>query len=451
MNSTVTNYASAVSDVVDLIERGNDTPVTAISKVACAMDLTDDQVTRVCQLYNRAQQLGDRLGEPKSTTKFAAVAGIVDPDLVIAAVRARREGQHINNKVAAIADLPSDLFDSPGIGLSSDGSRKVGRIAEVVSPSQKIDRFAGLYHGMSRLDAGSHLRELNEKLAGLYADIREKVSAADSAISNAVKTVENDALRCFDVDDRIQCVKHACLALSKAGLASAFIGLRIDSVLDTIPTHKHAAFEDAALEPPKVFTPLYLKYAAMAEALETIFSDLQATLPSKSAACAEARERLTLIKSSLTNSGVYNREIIAGRGTLADRQSEHIGKVGGFFSSFLGGRLAGSANNANQGGMNQATERFKLALGNPQHEAALLSIRSRAALQQLIKDDPIISKEDPNTVATAFNELAAYTPHAMQSQAVLRSALRQYLMNNTSASDLQAIRALERSASRPVV
>jgi hypothetical protein len=65
-------------------------------------------------------------------------------------------------------------------------------------------------------------------------------------------------------------------------------------------------------------------------------------------------------------------------------------------------------------------------------------------------DDPVISAEDPNTVASAFNELAAYTPEAMQTPAVLRSALRQYLMNNTSAADLTAIRGLERPSARPV-
>jgi hypothetical protein len=136
--------------------------------------------------------------------------------------------------------------------------------------------------------------------------------------------------------------------------------------------------------------------------------------------------------------------------TLVDVQEEHIAKVASFFSSFIGTRLSGRPGAGDPSASSREQERFKLKIGNPQHEAALLSIRSRAALQQLMVDDPVISAEDPNTVASAFNELAAYTPEAMQTPAVLRSALRQYLMNNTSAADLTAIRGLERPSARPV-
>lgn len=442
--------SAAVLRATELMGSQGETPVSAFCKVATAMNLSDHQIDRVCQLYNRAAQLGDRVTDPNAQTKFAAVPGVLDPDSVKALVSSRRAGEHVMSKSASLA-IYDELNQECSIGGSFLGlhERKFASIpAAEQTDSSRENKYAGLYHGMKRADAQDLLLEFSRKLAGLYTDIRQQVSRAKGTLLDVVNRVANDINRLHDVEAKSNQFKQACFAFRDCGEGTRFIAMVADNWLDCLPNFKRASLCESIVDfTPSVLVPEYPCYASMAKTLGDIFSQTRDELQAKAAACAETRELASIVRSTLTNDGVHNTQFFLGNGTLADRQIDHVSKVASFFASFIGARMNG-AKPAGGDGSNQTADRFKLQLGNPQHEAALATLRSRAALQQLLADDPIISQEDPNAVAVAFNELASYTPQAMQSPAVLRSALRQYLMNNTSASDLTAIRSLERAGQR---
>ena len=129
-------------------------------------------------------------------------------------------------------------------------------------------------------------------------------------------------------------------------------------------------------------------------------------------------------------------------------QTELVQKVGNMFGSMLGTQINNIKSKATTPQLDPKERAFRLKLSNPQHMANLGAIRTRTALQELLVDDPVLSAADPEKVLTAYNELATYAPQALQSTAVMRAVLRQYLQNNASSFDLAEVRKLERGESK---
>lgn len=66
-------------------------------------------------------------------------------------------------------------------------------------------------------------------------------------------------------------------------------------------------------------------------------------------------------------------------------------------------------------------------LSDPQNEAALRNIRIRAMLNDLMAEDPVISRHQPNDVLQAYNDLNGLAPHAADQKLIMQSALRRQL------------------------
>lgn len=426
----------AALSAIDLIENG-DSPVSAIAKVATVKGLTDDQTTRVCQLYNRSRQLNDRLTSDSEGSRFAVVDAVVDPSVVINKVKERRGDLHVSSKRAALGFMPygTNLLQSP----EYISRKQTEKVAELPAESPKSDPSHGLYHGFSYNSALTLLSTMSEKLASLYTEASHLVGNTRTKLLAVFDTVEDEARR---VDDASEYVKQACYTIAQ----EPFDGLwlfqhHVGNMLAAVPSYKRASFQVE-----QDYTPEAL-YASVDKVKQAIgeygraFASMRERLPEISSKIAQICEQRRMIRSNLGEGGVYDVSISLGK-PYKEHQLEHIEKLGNFFSSFMGTQIS-KPKPPGTTDVDQA--RYQLKLGQPQHEALLGSLRARAALQQLIVDDPVLSAEDPNVVANAFNELASYAPEALQTPAVMRSALRQYLMNNTSAADLGAIRQLERS------
>jgi hypothetical protein len=160
---SVTNISNALLEAVDLIESKGEGAFSAITKVACAHNLTEDQITRVCQTYNRSQQLNTRVAKHSDSVKFAAVGGIVDPTSVINEVQSRRGRLHVSAKTAALEQLQTARSVLMPVDFTTS------KVASV-TPTQvvpDVDRELGLYHGYSYNQALDLLLDWNGKLGSL--------------------------------------------------------------------------------------------------------------------------------------------------------------------------------------------------------------------------------------------------------------------------------------------
>lgn len=61
---------------------------------------------------------------------------------------------------------------------------------------------------------------------------------------------------------------------------------------------------------------------------------------------------------------------------------------------------------------------------DPDMEAERKSIRTKMLLRDMMKNDPILQKADPNAVIKAFNELSSLAPEALEQPAALRTMLQ---------------------------
>ena len=66
-------------------------------------------------------------------------------------------------------------------------------------------------------------------------------------------------------------------------------------------------------------------------------------------------------------------------------------------------------------------------LTDPEHEARLAAITQRAALNDLMQNDPVIAAVDPQTVIQAFNRLSEIAPNLAREPNLLRSTLRRFV------------------------
>lgn len=64
---------------------------------------------------------------------------------------------------------------------------------------------------------------------------------------------------------------------------------------------------------------------------------------------------------------------------------------------------------------------------DPIHEATMKGVQTKAMLNDLLSNDPIISGYDPSEVLTAYNQLAKLSPNVSQQPAVIRGLLRRML------------------------
>jgi hypothetical protein len=76
---------------------------------------------------------------------------------------------------------------------------------------------------------------------------------------------------------------------------------------------------------------------------------------------------------------------------------------------------------------NAAVQKTLDSLTDPNHEAYLRSIRTNAALQDLMLNDPVISSHGPDDVTQAFNDIVELSPRVADQHMLLQTLLRNRL------------------------
>jgi hypothetical protein len=95
-------------------------------------------------------------------------------------------------------------------------------------------------------------------------------------------------------------------------------------------------------------------------------------------------------------------------------------------------------------------DKYREALGDaydPHHQADVDTIRAKAMLNDFISNDPVLSSYDPELVADAYNQVAAFAPQASRQSAVMRGLLRKTLQQGgvIEPFEVQQISQIENS------
>lgn len=77
--------------------------------------------------------------------------------------------------------------------------------------------------------------------------------------------------------------------------------------------------------------------------------------------------------------------------------------------------------------MKSRTQGAFKALTDPDHEMQLRNIRAKSVLNDLIRNDPVISSYDPAEVTIGFNEISEIAPSVAESPAIMTALLRKRL------------------------
>lgn len=432
----------AIGDVLTLIDSGS-VPRTAIVKVASKRSLLPDQVDRLCQLYNRSNSIATRVGSQELVSKLSAI-DIVDPAAIreeLADLREKKSAMAANEKIASMPVLARVLSQTPSTEpprpADIPGQRKVAS-----APVVEIDPTHGLYHGLTLKQASAELQALDARYQAAQRKIATLMVAAEVAAECCRETI--NIKTAAGAEDFLQELHYQ---LREKHPRLQWIGDEVTQyAVSKLPSYKRAEFKFDDTFIPASNSNLVPEAVDAISKYASAMDNLAEGLQTNGAESARCRELAWIIKSNLVDGGVKNSGFYIGSRTLADEQMEHVEKVAAFGETIFKGMMDRVSPPVLKSNTQSATpeEGFMLKLGTPQHESNLKAIRARAAIQQLMVDDPVISSTPENEVMSAYNEIADYAPQTMETPAVLRSVLRQYLQNNASAMDLAAVRKLER-------
>lgn len=436
----------AVSTVFDLMDNG-ETARSAILKTASGHHLLPDQVTRLCQLYNRSASITQRIAPAELSIKLAD-AQIVDPREVLKELTERK-----TQKTAAfpVCSLASQLVTSTRQTLGRSEPKYSGAITNRKTASLSdsdttlaVDRYAGIHHGVK----GSDLVELREgikrKIAGYQHDGAQMLSYMEAQSEIAARAVEN-----LTQQTNLSNYKEASYWLQSHHPEVVPLLELLATSVGTVYQQQKVASLPASTEPPVTWTNGVTgpgSAVACLVKLANAVEQFKSQVPELAAKIAALREEDYIIRTHMRNGEVVNRDVVIGGQTLKQQQLDHVRKVANMVNSYIGSMLAKKT--TAEPSMSKL-EKFKLQLQHPQHEATLRSIRSRAALQSLLVDDPVIASHPEGDVLGAYNEISSYAPNVTENPATLRSVLRQYLQNNSSSFDLSQLRSLERTGGLP--
>lgn len=406
----------------------------AMVKTASAMSLSPEQINRVSQIINKSSLNYQRLYTDELNLKLAD-AEIIDPHEVVqrvyglesAAKTASDPGESLYNRLRANAVTP--------VAAKEETKSAAAPALKIKEPA--VDKSGyGLYHGLggselvrTRNRWDSQKKEAQLELARLYSKAQEELNAIGYKVASYPKS---EQVKLFDqakfyFEERSPVAKQVVLHLA-----------------DELPAETQAKL--AVVPPvPDVWSEKLFR-DGFADRVQKL-ADYIVGMPEKAEflnkKIAEAEAHLELIDSSCVNGEVY-RVGININGSFADCDRDWISrKVANATLMGIGAMNAMKKKDSPSGPSDE--ERFMLQLRNPQHEAALGSLRTRAALQELMATDPVIKSEKPERVISAFNELSQYSPRAVEHTAALRAGLRAVLQQNTSLFDLDQLRKTERS------
>lgn len=426
-------FQDAVQRAIDLQQSGL-TATHAMTKVASDLSLSPEQINRVSQILNRSSMNCQRLHSDDLSSKLADVE-IIDPQQVIAAVY----------KTVAAPKVASSPLETRLLATieSAELSKRATTVKVAEAPVEKVAEKDcsgyGLYHGLrgpalveTRNRWTSQRKEAELELNRIYAIAQQQLDALEAKMASLPQR------------DQVAVVDQGKFYFEETNPQARVVMLQLADGLDAETQAKIAMVPQA----PEIWNPNLFERGLVAQ-VERLVKTIEA-LPAKTAELhtkmAEAEAHLELIDSSCVN-GVVCRTGINLKGSFREKDEAWIQHKTAALADVMGGAMLAGGGARGVKPLAQGPtpeERFLLQIRNPQHEAALGAVRTRAALQELVSADPVIKSYKPNEVIAAFNELSQYSPRAVEHIAALRAGLRQVLVNNTSLFDLQQLRESER-------
>lgn len=426
--------SDAVQSVLDSQANGV-SAVDAMVKTASAMSLSPEQINRVVHILNRSSLNSQRLYTGDLNSKLAD-AEIIDPKEVVRRVykmedktAAAPEETIYDRMRAKIAALPPAV---KAMEVVADKTAGLPTLKLPVNPGH------GLYHGLTGVELvetqsrwRNQRKEAQLELSRLYSKAQQELDAITHKLSSYPMNVQPEIINQSKFHFEETNPQAKCIVMHLADNLPAELQAKVAGVPEVPETWLPQLFRDG-------FVSRVEKLAAYLLAIPGKAEELQRKI-------AESDAHLELIDSSCVNGRVV-RVGINPLGLFVDKDKAWIEKKIAS-ALFAGATVYNAAQNKNKDKAKGPTdeERYMLQLKNPQHEAALGSVRTRAALQELIATDPVIKSFKPAQVVSAFNELSQYSPKAVEHTAALRAGLRSVLQNNTSLFDLDQLRKTERS------
>lgn len=426
----------------------------AMVKVASDMNLNPEMIRRTAQVLNRATMNYQRLYEEGLDQKLAD-APIIDTERVIRDVYGVSDEDKPASKVASFEDTPESRLLRQ-IEMRNQTKTAAAPQPKVQAPAVNVE---GLYHGMRAVEVAETRNDLLKE---------RKLAVLDVARARGVASTQIEALghrlASMSFKTAAAVINQAKFYFEETNPAARAVVLQLADTMPVEAQLKLALYSEV----PETWHPELFdkKFAPECEACVRHIEKIADVTERSIVKVAAIDEALAMIQEGFDGK-VVRRTGLNHAGTMKDRDIERIrtklasvkdlsweeflaereeyAKEAGIMPAALAGAAGyGKGQKPAAPTTPSKLDQYALALSNPQHEAALSSVRTRASLQELLATDPVISASDRAEVVRSFNELSQHAPRAVEHTAVLRAALRQMLTNNTSIFDLQQLRSAER-------
>lgn len=396
---------AAAEKAADLVEKG-DSPTAAVEKVARAEGFGPGKISLVCNAYNTGRQL----------SQWKNSSGVLDK----------------------LAEFP--MADSAAVVSAIYGQQKAAECidADYARPPDWLPVVRLPVDDSAFRKAATSL----EKQAAAGAVVMQVVSTTERAIreaERAKRAAEQATDAALSAEDDLR---------RQLGMLTSYFR---KAAYDRMPFHavEHAAvlyFGDSSrmlLDHVHRQLQLSEKRAADAAMPRAFRVDLAAPPFTVIRACIKAGQETSSARQKLAEA--LGRMRTAKEAVYRPFRDQPVGESpsstpsdsiipGGVKEGFIGGTLWGAAGGmlANRLGQSKPTgslvEDKVTELESPSHQNALRKIKAQAMLNSFLTDpeDPI-SREDPDAVLNAYNQIVQLAPRTAEQPAVIGPLLRKHL------------------------
>ena len=396
---------AALTKVADLVRDGN-SPDDAIVKVATEKKLPAGYVRLMTNAYNTGQSIGnirngETLEEKAGSFPLANAMNVLER-IFPSAVKTASEIQQAT-------DVSDDYTLSPVYWIQRrDAQEKRADIKSV--QENKVAAYPGI--------ADKPGRKAVNKIHKLRKEAEQKrldTIAAGYRVTDGINDLTNYFRKVGHVP--LDTAKKYCVAV---------LGDRAGNVLDKAAVQAGKLSKTAAHhDPDHVVDWEAAPYCLVKEALTAvdayvIAKDIMAKFEKEAEADA--------VEIARPFCQVAGRPVITG--SVWDHQSQT--KTGGALPAVLGVAAMSQFMNPISKEIfppkEKYVQKFKSKLESPEHTNKLQAIRTRAMLDDLMANDPVISGYENEDVLQAFNHLSELAPNAlMNSNLLTKSLMRKYL------------------------
>lgn len=371
------------------------TPNEALEKVATEYGFGPDYIDRVGQLYNTSCTLR-QLQDTKGHLKRAIEHPLADPGAVVEKLFAAPTSE----KAAGDNRVCASLYEDP-MSIASEEMTKAAAVTARI-PSYSYDPALLLKRAYAILNG---VEQDVTRLGSRVYNLEERRSVM---LSKAAAHFRQTGAEPFEeVEQRVK---------SAYGL----LGEKTVEVLWSTLGGAQKLHKRASAEPTRpLFVPTQTPYRELTEVIK-ISCELE-----------KARRQRTAAAEAV---GEMRQDIRKRAAALAGQPEPNVKEAGmGSALQFKGvNELIDSL--VDEGEVESAQGKAESNAVDPNHEAALRSIRAQSVFQRVMADDPVIGQYDPSDVADAYNEISTLAPKVATQPAVLRGYLRRFLESSPQAS-----------------